>query len=104
MASDRLPNVLAPHYSGTCALKSTVGGLLHDARWIRNPMLTVSQVRHRIDGGIVAPFEGGSSKGAHMSAKRLLVAGVLIGIAEIVGHASAEIPTPASSASGVYRK
>src|SRR5262249_47500698 len=31
-------------------------------------------------------IEGDSRKEAHMSAKRLLIAGVLIGIAEIVGH------------------
>ena len=48
-----------------------------------NPMPNVSRVRCRINEGIVAPAD--NSKGAHMSTKRLLVAGVLIGIAAIVG-------------------
>ena len=46
-----------------------------------------SLYRTRIDGGIVAPFERDDSKGVHMSAKRLLVAGIPIGVAVIFGHA-----------------
>jgi hypothetical protein len=39
-----------------------------------------------------------------MSAKRILFAGVLIGIVEIVGHAQRGNSNSGVSASGVYRK